>query len=73
MRDLRHKNIDWQLHAGTNGLDWSLVQVAVLMDIRDALHSLDAKLDCYRVRDALDAVTKMHKTGVKIRRTRKRP
>lgn len=72
--DRRMRNSNWLLNPKDNGsVPTPEAQLAVLMDIREELKSLNGKLDCYRVRAALDAITKMHKNGVKLRRARKRP
>jgi len=43
----RHKNADWDLPKNAqNGLSWSHVPVAVLMDIRDELQTLNRLLGC---------------------------
>jgi hypothetical protein len=42
MSDQRHKNVEWQL--GDPIPTWERVEVAVLMDIRDALQAINNKL-----------------------------
>lgn len=53
----RHKDANWQLPEKAE--DWTQVQTAVLMDIRDELKELNSKLNCYRVRRMLDAVQRI--------------
>jgi hypothetical protein len=65
----RHKNENWSLNDRINSCDEA--SIAILMDIRDELQALNAKLSCFRVAKALDAIHAMHKTGVKIRKPRK--
>lgn len=75
MTDRRRKNVNWNV-ADENGQTYPNLRdgcsLAVLMDIRDELQALNSKIDCYRVRDALDAIARMNRDGVKIRRPRKR-
>ena len=73
MTDKRKRNVVWHIKTNTDGTTPQQdAHLAVLMDIRDEMQAINAKLDCCRVREALDAIAKMHKNGVKIRRTRKR-
>ena len=73
MTDKRKRNVVWHIKTNTDGTTPQQdAHLAVLMDIRDEMQAINAKLDCYRVREALDAIAKMHKNGVTIRRTRKR-
>lgn len=56
----RYANRDWSLpESGLN--TWEQVNVALLMDIRDQLRSINARLSCYRIPRALDAVTRLDK------------
>jgi hypothetical protein len=62
--DTRHKNAQWNIRASAdNTVHWDGVQVAVLMDIRDELQTLNATLGCYRVRDMADAMIRMERRG----------
>lgn len=53
----RYKNADWNLPDKAE--TWQQASVAVLMDIRDELQSINRKLGCYRVSRALDAVDRI--------------
>jgi hypothetical protein len=47
MADTRHKNSRWELPAdGTGRLEWTHVQVALLMDIRDEMQRLNNIIGC---------------------------
>ena len=48
MADTRHKDGNWSLPTNSNGniRDWTLVQVALLMDLRDELKKLNRTFDC---------------------------
>lgn len=54
----RHQDGNWNL---PNEVQWTHVQVAVLMDIRDELRKINRKLDCHRVGRMLDDVHRMDK------------
>lgn len=57
-RDTRYKNRYWNVDEAAN--NWPKhVQIALLMDIRDTLQSIDAKLGCHRIPKALDAVVRI--------------
>jgi hypothetical protein len=43
----RHKNENWSLNDRINSCDEA--SIAILMDIRDELQALNAKLSCFRV------------------------
>lgn len=49
MSDTRRKNINWTLSDGSISYDGA--QLAVLMDIRDELQAIRARLDCYETRE----------------------
>ena len=69
MRDERQKDADWLLRKNSDGnFSWDQVNIAVLMDLRDELKAINRKLDCYRVRSALDAMSEF---GVKLRREKR--
>lgn len=67
MADQRHKNGRWTLPI-SGSLDWTHVQVALLMDIRDELQALHRLANCHRIPRALDA---MHELGVEARRKKR--
>lgn len=48
MPDHRQKNKDWSLPLAENGAlqNWDMVQLALLMDIRDELQTLNRLLSC---------------------------
>lgn len=48
MSDTRRKNTSWTLPEGS--LSYDAAQLAVLMDIRDELQAIRARLDCYETR-----------------------
>jgi hypothetical protein len=58
-RMARHKDIEW--NCGDSPVTKDLVQIAVLMDIRDELKALNNKLDCFRVRRMLNTVQRIDK------------
>lgn len=72
----RHKDVNWNMpestkSAGGNHHSWDSIKASPLMDIRDELKALNARLACHRVPRALDD---LHSLGVIARRrTRKRP
>jgi hypothetical protein len=69
MADTRHKNGNWTIEANArNELSWEAVQVAVLMDIRDELQTVNRLLNCHRIPRALDA---MYELGVEARRRKR--
>lgn len=62
----RHKNLDWRL---PDAPEWSQVPIAVLMDIRDELRTLNRLLHCpntIRIPRILDAI------ALNTRKTRKK-
>lgn len=54
----RHKDTNWSLPEPTVGT-WEQAGVAVLMDIRDELKALNAKLDCHRVQRMLTTIERI--------------
>jgi hypothetical protein len=69
MTDRRCKNGNWQLNnLGNGNVSNGDAQLAVLMDIRDELQSLNRLANCYRIPRALDA---MHEMGVDLRRKKR--
>lgn len=59
----RHKNGQWNLPTNDNGAiaSWDYVKIAVLMDIRDELQTLNRLLGCsnfIRIPTVLDAISK---------------
>lgn len=48
MPDKRHKNVNWTLPTSDSGAieTWQAVEIAVLMDIRDELQTLNRLLGC---------------------------
>lgn len=69
MADTRRKNCNW-IVASDDERAKSIehIQVAVLMDIRDELQSINSKLGCYRIPRALDALIEV---GRDIRRKKR--
>ncbi|MCW5678436.1 MAG: hypothetical protein KIT65_10880 [Xanthobacteraceae bacterium] len=59
----RYKNVVWNLRGkdSDSTVEDPVIQLALLMDIRDALQSIDAKLGCYRIPKALDAAVRIDK------------
>lgn len=61
----RHKDQNWNLPDGQKTSDgrrthsWESIHTALLMDIRDELKALNAKLDCFRVRRMLNTVERI--------------
>jgi hypothetical protein len=56
-RDERHKDGNWRIVANESGtLNWDQVHAALLMDIRDELKRLNARLHCYRVDHMVEAI-----------------
>lgn len=53
----RHKDANWNL--SEPALTWEQAQIAVLMDIRDELKSINRLLNCYRIPRALDAISRI--------------
>lgn len=69
MADTRKKNTNWKLHVNQDGtVPNHDAQLAVLMDLRDELQSLNRLANCYRIPRALDA---MHELGVEARRKKR--
>jgi GTP cyclohydrolase III len=69
MTDTRHKNGNWTMKPNANNeLSWEAIQVAVLMDIRDELQTVNRLLNCHRIPRALDA---MYELGVEARRRKR--
>jgi hypothetical protein len=66
--DRRQKNVNWCIYSHRANHQEG-AQLAVLMDIRDELQAINAKLDCYRVPRALDALISM---GVAARRRKRK-
>lgn len=66
MADTRRKNTNWTLP--TSGFDWDHAKMAMLMDIRDELQTLNRLANCYRIPRALDA---MYEIGKDIRRKKR--
>jgi hypothetical protein len=66
MANDRQKNARWSLPE--EGLDWGHARLAVLMDIRDELQSINAALRCFRIPRALDA---MYELGLEARRKKR--
>lgn len=63
----RYKNVNWSLGGYENDqvVPNERISMALLMDIRDALQSIDAKLGCYRIPKALDAVVRLDRRMAK--------
>lgn len=71
----RHKDINWSVpepyvENGRRVTGWDTIKVSLLMDIRDELKALNAKLACHRIPRALDD---LHLLGVAARRKRRKP
>jgi hypothetical protein len=63
-KDSRYKNYNWNVDEAAQ--KWpSHVKIALLMDIRDTLQSIDAKLGCHRIPKALDAVARLDRRMAK--------
>lgn len=64
MPETRHKNVNWNLGSIVGSPSWNQVQIALLMDIRDELQTLNRLLGCQnfiripRVLDSIAANTK---------------
>jgi len=52
----RHRNANWNLHDKLS--TYEEIVVAVLMDIRDELQTINRQLSCPRIPRALDAMVK---------------
>jgi hypothetical protein len=46
MTDTRRKNVNWTIISRPDGVPWDMCQLAVLMDIRDELQTLNRLLGC---------------------------
>lgn len=70
MTDTRRKNVSWSLAVNPdNSVPHHDAQLAVQMDIRDALLRIVSLLECHRIPRALDA---LHSLGVAARRKKRR-
>jgi hypothetical protein len=65
MSDTRYKNSRWVLNGSPS---FELAQLAVLMDIRDELQTLNRFAGCFRIPCALDAMIEL---GVAARRKKR--
>jgi hypothetical protein len=66
----RYKNTDWDLPEGRVGT-WEQAQVAILMDIRDELKTLNATLGCWRVRRMADDINRIDRRVAKFSKLKK--
>lgn len=67
------KNINWILPTGSNGgLDWDGVKVAVLMDIRDELQTLNRLLGCPNFTDVPHVLRTIARNTAKRKKVRKK-
>jgi hypothetical protein len=66
----RHKNANWNL--SEKPTLWDELVVAVLMDIRDELQSINHKLGCYRLPRALDDMNSFAKEIRRKQRSRRK-
>lgn len=64
---MRHKDVVWNVPEKPT--EYSQLQVAILMDIRDELKAIRRLAECHRIPRALDA---LHSMGVAARRRRKK-
>lgn len=64
----RHKNLQWDVPDNS----FEGAQLAVQMDIRDALLDLNGLLRCYRIPAALDALAELGKQAKRKRLTEQR-
>lgn len=72
-KDTRFRNANWTVHSNDDGrVSVDRCTLAVLMDIRDELQAIRRLADCYRIPRALDAITAMHRQGIKRRVVKKR-
>ncbi len=51
MADTRHKNVNWDIGEVKEEASFEQVKMALLMDIRDELHKLNALLSCHNFTD----------------------
>jgi hypothetical protein len=63
--DRRRAQVKWIVNDEDGGCSFDGAQLAVLMDIRDQLESINNKLNCYRIPRGLDA---LHEIALDIRR-----
>jgi hypothetical protein len=60
MNDRRRKNVSWHVcQNGVESLSFDAAQLAVLMDIRDELQTLNQLAGCFRIPRALDAMIEL--------------
>ena len=69
MADTRRKNVNWAVCKESDSVvTFDKTRLAIIMDIRDALHRVEDLLRCYRIPKALDVMIEL---GVEARRKKR--
>lgn len=69
MGDLRCKNANWNIHAAPDGtVSYEKAHLAVLMDIRDELQTLNLLLGCRNFTDIPNVLRKIRTNTAKPRK-----